>query len=146
MGGVVNRLSILGAAISFLLVASAGLAQGELGREIYLVVSGESFNAIERGVGSLGSAIAVATHWALTNCHVVGGAKSVIALIGEEHEQVLVAAVARADAATDRCFLRTEGILKPIAGIRRFDGLAVGERVYTIGNPSGLSKTLGELG
>ena len=36
------------------------------------------------------------------------------------------------------------GSLSPAGAVRRFRDLSVGERVYTIGNPSGLSKTLGE--
>ena len=39
---------------------------------------------------------------------------------------------------------RYGGSLNPIAAVRRFKDLFVGERVYTIGNPSGLTKTLGE--
>jgi S1-C subfamily serine protease len=34
--------------------------------------------------------------------------------------------------------------MTPVANVRRVADLAVGERVYTIGNPSGLAKTLGE--
>jgi serine protease Do len=45
---------------------------------------------------------------------------------------------------SDRCFLKVEGQLRAIAAVRSIESLEVGERVYTIGNPSGLSKTLGE--
>jgi S1-C subfamily serine protease len=41
-------------------------------------------------------------------------------------------------------FLRSDEKLTPIASVRQIEGLVVGERVYTIGNPSGLTKTLGE--
>lgn len=112
-------------------------------RSVYLVVAGETFEALGQGKGYLGSAIAVSKHWALTNCHVIGQ-NSVIALIGGEDEGLSVASVARADESGNRCFLKTEKVLNPIARIRRISDLAIGERVYTIGNPSGLTKTLAE--
>jgi S1-C subfamily serine protease len=111
---------------------------------VYLVVAGEDLDAIKRGKGSLGSAIAVSRHWALTNCHVIGDDNPLVVLIGGEGDGASIATVARADKATDRCFLETETTLKPIAGIRQVADLAIGERVYTIGNPQGLTKTLGE--
>jgi S1-C subfamily serine protease len=49
-----------------------------------------------------------------------------------------------ADPETDRCILRTDSWLRPIRAIRPADSLTVGERVYSIGNPSGLSKTFAE--
>jgi hypothetical protein len=53
--------------------------------------------------------------------------------------------VSNADRSSDRCFLKIDGgSLNPIAAVRHFRDLSVGERVYTIGNPSGLSKTPGE--
>jgi len=50
-----------------------------------------------------------------------------------------------ADQNTDRCFLEIrEGRLSPISGIKPFTSLEVGEKVYTMGSPSGLVNTLGE--
>jgi S1-C subfamily serine protease len=109
---------------------------------IYLVLSGETPDSVEKGRGTLGSAVAVAPNWALTNCHVVSG-QPFIAVIGERSE-IFIATVARSDVKSDRCFLKVGGRLKAIAAVRSTDSLEVGERVYTIGNPSGLSKTLGE--
>jgi S1-C subfamily serine protease len=46
---------------------------------------------------------------------------------------------------TDRCILSTEReILSPVKQIRTYDGLKVGEQVFTIGSPSGLESTLGQ--
>jgi S1-C subfamily serine protease len=45
----------------------------------------------------------------------------------------------------DRCVLAIkESRLDPIKGIRGFDDLIVGEKVYTVGAPIGLERTLGE--
>jgi len=66
-------------------------------------------------------------------------------VLDEAMTQPLKASVSNADRSSDRCFLKIDGgSLDPIAAVSRFKDLSVGERVYTIGNPSGLSKKLGE--
>jgi hypothetical protein len=108
---------------------------------VYLVVAARSNEVLKDGKGSLGSAVAISSDQALTNCHVIED-HSVIALIGGD--EALKAVVSRAHKESDRCYLKVEGKLRPIASVRRIKELSVGERVYTIGNPSGLTKTLGE--
>ncbi len=55
------------------------------------------------------------------------------------------ARVVAADPATDRCILAVdEASLSPVKGVRRFSDMKIGERVYTVGVPSGLERTLGE--
>ena len=95
---------------------------------IYLVLAGRTADAIVKGHGILGSAVAVASNWALTNCHVVKG-QPFIALVGGAQNEVFVAAPARSDEGSDRCFLKVEGELKPIASVRSIKSLEVGERV-----------------
>jgi S1-C subfamily serine protease len=87
----------------------------------------------------------LAADTALTNCHVIENQK-LIMVLDEAMTQPLKASVSNADrSSSDRCFLKIDGgSLNPIAAVSRFKDLSVGERVYTIGNPSGLSKTLGE--
>jgi S1-C subfamily serine protease len=94
-----------------------------------------------RQVTSHGSAVAVSPTEAITNCHVVANAKSVmLANTGK----ALRAEVVSADPLTDRCYLRVlEGELEPVPGIRDYSTLAVGEAVFTIGSPKGLVNTLG---
>ena len=66
-------------------------------------------------------------------------------VLDEASGQSLNASVSNADPSSDRCFLKIYGgSLNPIAAVRSSKDLSIGERVYTIGNPSGLSKTLGE--
>src|SRR5262249_54463379 len=88
--------------------------------------------------------VAVAADTALTNCHVIEN-QALIMVLDKAPTEPLKARVSNADRSSDRCFLKIDGgSLNPIAAVRRFRDLSVGERVYTIGNPSGLSKTLGE--
>ena len=88
-----------------------------------------------------GSAIAVTSHEAITNCHVVSDAESIVvanatsdipgrdSCCGSRHRPLLSA--------------RTGGQLKPVQGLRDYTTLAVGEAVFTVGSPKGLVNTLG---
>jgi serine protease Do len=95
-----------------------------------------------RVAASYGSAVAVSQSEAITNCHVIGQGK----LITLSNATVTFPAeVSAADRRSDRCYLKVlSGNLEPVVGIRDFDGLAVGETVYTIGSPKGLDRTLGQ--
>jgi Trypsin/Trypsin-like peptidase domain len=105
---------------------------------VYFVVAGTTREV------SIGSAVAVAADTALTNCHVIEN-QALIMVLDEATTEPLKASVSNADQSSDRCILKVYGgSLNPVAAVRRFKDLSVGERVYTIGNPSGLSKTLGE--
>jgi Trypsin-like peptidase domain/Trypsin len=106
-------------------------------------VTASTPEAIKRGDAYIGSAVAISSDTALTNCHIVEN-QTLITIFDEETKQPLKSNVSAADQSTDRCFLKVEGKLNPISAVRPFGDLSVGERVYTIGNPSGLTKTLGE--
>ena len=88
---------------------------------------------------SQGSAVAISTRVAVTNCHVVSHGRTITLINGNV---TLKAEVIGADMATDRCFLRAAGELQPVPGFRESDSLLVGETVYTIGSPKGLVNTL----
>jgi S1-C subfamily serine protease len=91
---------------------------------------------------SQGSAVAISTNEAITNCHVVGGASTVTLSKGPT---TLEARISAADEPTDRCYLAVlSGTLEPIIGLRDHSKLSVGETVYTIGSPRGLDNTLGQ--
>ncbi|WP_210529903.1 S1C family serine protease [Rubellimicrobium arenae] len=110
---------------------------------IYLLLAAATPEELAAGEGSLGSAVAISKHLALTNCHVVEGAPS-MTLVDETSDEEIAVELLSADPETDRCILRTDAWLRPIKAIRPADSLTVGERVYSIGNPSGLSKTFAE--
>jgi S1-C subfamily serine protease len=91
---------------------------------------------------SQGSAVAVARDRLLTNCHLFTGREVVLIVQGDAID---VARLIAADTASDRCVLAPESrILQPVEGLRPYTDLRVGERVFTIGSPSGLERTLGE--
>jgi S1-C subfamily serine protease len=87
-----------------------------------------------------GSAVAVSTTQLVTNCHVVEGA---LKLVLKQGNQEWPASIVRSDPATDRCVITAAGLmLQPVAGVRTYDSLEVGEPVYTLGAPVGLELTL----
>jgi S1-C subfamily serine protease len=115
----------------------------QIAPSVYLVVAGQAINDPKKGRDTLGSAVAVSEDLAITTCRIVQE-QHMVGLINDQTEQVFEASVSRSHEVTDRCFLRARGRLRPIAGVRRIADLSVGERVYTIGNPVGHTKTLGE--
>src|SRR5262245_1731410 len=91
---------------------------------------------------SQGSAVAVSSKEAITNCHVVARAKTITLA---NATTTLRAEVIAADRKTDRCYLRVlNGQLEPVRGFRDYATLSVGEAVFTIGSPAGLINTLGQ--
>ncbi|WP_176559505.1 S1C family serine protease [Rubellimicrobium roseum] len=110
---------------------------------IYLLLAAATPEALVAGEGSLGTAVAISKHLALTNCHVVEDAPF-MTLVDEASDEEIAIELISADPETDRCILRTDNWLRPIKAIRPAGSLTVGERVYSIGNPSGLSKTFAE--
>ena len=91
---------------------------------------------------SQGSAVAVAPDRLLTNCHLFAGRQVVLIVQGDAID---VARLIAADLASDRCVLEPDSrTLRPVEGLRPYADLRIGERVFTIGSPSGLERTLGE--
>jgi len=91
---------------------------------------------------SQGSAVAVSSKEAITNCHVVARAKTITLA---NATTTLRAEVIAGDRKTDRCYLRVlDGELEPVPGFRDYATLSVGEAVFTIGSPKGLINTLGD--
>jgi S1-C subfamily serine protease len=105
---------------------------------VYFVVSAGS---AARQV-SIGSAVAVSPTRLLTNCHVVGQRDTV--MISDGGPTPWQAVLRYADRPSDRCVIESARTVKPVGEIGAYSSLEVGERVYTIGNPSGLMRTLGE--
>jgi Trypsin-like peptidase domain len=89
-----------------------------------------------------GSAIAIAPHLLLTNCHVVRDRPMIVLL--QDHE-IYHAKLVASDEKADRCVLKSSGpALTPVAGVRPFSDLAVGEEVFAIGAPRALERTFTE--
>jgi S1-C subfamily serine protease len=89
-----------------------------------------------------GSAVAVTPDVLITACHVLRGASTITLLRAGRRGSATPLA---GDLATDRCFLRALDVaFTPVPGVREFDSLEIGERVYSLGYPAGLDITLGE--
>lgn len=88
----------------------------------------------------LGSAVAVSDHLLLTNCHIVLN-RPVIRLV--HGDDSFTATWIAGDEKADRCILKSEGpALTPVAGVRAYKDIGIGERVFAIGTPRGLDLTL----
>jgi len=112
--------------------------------ELFQMLQPSVYTIIVKAAGgeSQGSAVAVGKDRLLTNCHVLEGASSIL-LTGAGLE--LKAIIAAADPKHDRCVLQVDdGEVKPIAGVRAYSDLKVGEKVFSLGAPRGLEHSLSE--
>lgn len=112
-------------------------------RELFKKLSPSVFLLVaERRSGtSQGSAVAISTTELVTNCHVV---EQALKLTLKQGKDEWPATISRADPANDRCVVTTSALpLQPVAGMRSYDSLEVGEPAYTLGSPVGLELTLG---
>ncbi len=109
---------------------------------VFVVIAAPTLaDAQEKNI-MLGSAVAISDQLLLTNCHVVLD-RPVLRIVQDEviSEVTLVAA----DRQSDRCILKSAAHgLQPITGVRAYTDLAVGERVFAIGTPHALERTLSE--
>jgi S1-C subfamily serine protease len=110
---------------------------------VYLIVAAKNEEALKSGKSVYeGSAVAITPTLALTNCHIVKGRSTVVLVQNKKMDTGIVVA---SDPKSDRCVIASQSMkLHPIAGVRPYTDVAVGEKTYTIGNPSGLVATLGE--
>ena len=87
-----------------------------------------------------GSAGAISPTLAGTNCHVVEGAQTIVVKQGTPEWP---ATLHQSDPKGDRCVLEApKASWSPIAGVRAYADLKVGEPLYALGTPSGLDLTL----
>jgi S1-C subfamily serine protease len=109
---------------------------------VFVVVAARSRADLRQRDGAFGSAVAITDHLLLTNCHIVKDRSYI--KVGQEGT-IDTATLAAADYQTDRCVLKTDSLtLTPIAGVRPFTSLNVGERAFAVGTPLGLELTLSE--
>jgi serine protease Do len=111
---------------------------------VYTVIATSNQDTKANGESNtaIGSAVAISSRQLITNCHIVKTRPIIYIKRGDIYDLVRLL-YAQPD--TDRCYLHTDKIqVNPVRGMRPYDDLAVGERVYTIGAPAGLENTLGE--
>ncbi len=110
---------------------------------VYVVLAAASREQLEAKADvSQGSAVSVSGRSLATNCHVLTGNRYVLVI---QRDKVLEARLVAADPASDRCLLEVATpTLSAIPGVRPHADLSVGERVYSVGAPSGFEQTLAE--
>lgn len=115
----------------------------ELSRSVYIILAAnEVDDFLSDGDVSMGSSVAINKHLLITNCHVVEGMKHI--LISKD-ELMEVGYLISANPGKDTCIVATkEPILDPVRSIKGYKDLSVGDKVYAIGSPQGLSNTLSE--
>lgn len=89
----------------------------------------------------LGSGVALARDFLITNCHVVQSGSSLRVSRGKE---MWTARLIQAAPSHDLCGLRPSGLTLQPVGVRPSSKLATGEHVYAIGSPEGLELTFSE--
>lgn len=92
--------------------------------------------------GASGSAVAVTKSLALTTCHVLG--KHPYSELRTKNHRIKISIDYRNDG-SDVCILKDRSAsLHPVIGVRVYDAIIIGERVYSVGSPDGLFNTFTE--
>lgn len=91
-----------------------------------------------------GSAVAINRYHLLTNCHVMGSSTTGKILHKGVQGKPLPVTLYASDRRNDRCVLKSSKALPSFVGVRPYKTINVGEKVYTIGAPQGLSLTIAE--
>jgi serine protease Do len=117
----------------------------EASRSVYRISSRPRSRPLGDDGARFGTAVAVSDDTLLTNCHIVAAADHRITIGSSGKDSDEDAELVAADFAADRCVVRTRGLrLEPVAGVRSWESLEVGEAVYAIGNPRSLARTMSE--
>jgi S1-C subfamily serine protease len=113
----------------------------ELSKSVYIIVAAPSIADMRaRKNQAQGSAVAVDFTTLITNCHILEG-RPMVYLATRNGLSPLKISSARTGA--DTCVLVAENDqLAPVARVRSYDSLQIGEAVIAIGAPSGFSNTL----
>lgn len=113
-------------------------------RSIYLVLGQPQEGILSKADPVVvGSAVAISESQLLTNCHVAKAAGPGLYVGVDGADKLVKGEIVAQDYAADRCVVSEREVrLHPVAGVRRYDSLEVGETVYAIGNPARLERTL----
>jgi hypothetical protein len=121
---------------------SAAEVYKKVERSVFVVIAAQSVEDLKLRNVAQGSAVAVSDHLLLTNCHVVKD-RPVIHIV--QDQVIAEARIVAGDFTADRCILESDGPpVTPIGGVRAFTDLAIGERVFAIGSPRALERTLSD--
>ncbi len=112
-----------------------------IAKSVYVVLAAASAEDLRdaRNVRQ-GSAVAISGEHLATNCHILQNAQVIVLLQGARNGR---ATLLHAHPATDRCLIQSQDMsLNPVAGIRPFEDLHMGEPVWSVAAPHGLQQTL----
>lgn len=140
------------AVLALALAVGAGAEAGTLGPDelyelrapsVYMVIAARSREALrDKKELNQGSAVAISPNLAVTNCHVIEDRPVVYFYVDGKADEAIVEKI---DKHADICILRAARMtLVPVTAARAHSDLRVGSRVYAIGAPRGLERTLTE--
>lgn len=113
--------------------------------EIYAKLSPSVFRLIAADIkddgAASGSAVALTSSLAISNCHVIDGYDVIGAKMGGD---VALFRIAGKSPEKDMCVVKADLPLVPATTFRRYSDVKVGEKVYAIGSPKALENTLSE--
>ena len=109
---------------------------------VFTVYSASSNQLREVNSISQGTAVAVAPTRLFTNCHVALSDSLIFLRFGDK--QPLNTRVAHRNPSADMCVLETDVALPTYVKVRPYDDVRIGERVYAIGSPKELDRTISE--
>lgn len=93
---------------------------------------------------SIGNGFVVKENFIVTNLHVWSGAKEAVAKFVGQDEYYRITGVAARDAAHDLVLLRIDAQSAPALPLAKCNDIAIGDRIYAVGNPQGLEGTFSE--
>lgn len=99
-----------------------------------------SFDADGKPLGQ-GSAVVIGPDALITNCHVLAKAKSFVV---RQDNVAIGGTLQYIDVERDMCQIAVRNLKAPAVRIGDSDSLAVGQRIYALGNPLGLEMTLSD--
>lgn len=113
----------------------------KLESSVYVVLASDhAIELAERVPHAQGGAVAITPSILLTNCHVIDGRPEIML---SQKGLTMRARLVYADPGGDRCFLRADARVHPVAGVRPARELKLGEPVYSVGAPEGREGALG---
>jgi S1-C subfamily serine protease len=128
------------------LLVAAGTARALGPADVFAKVSPSIWKVIALDADGLplgqGSAVVVAEHTLVTNCHVLAKARRV--LLKREAADSIEARLSAWDVQRDLCQLSAASLNAPPVVLGETSKLAVGQPAYAIGHPRGLDLTMSE--
>lgn len=123
----------------------AGMAHAAAPDKLYATLSPSVWRVVAMDAAgkpfAQGSAVVIAPETLLTNCHVLAKASSFVV---RQDTVVVPARLQYIDIERDMCQITARTLKAPAVRMGDSDKVAVGQRIYTLGNPLGMELTLSD--